>query len=111
MRAVIRGIGEAAGYDTFEAAGVREIDEAIEQDPDVIVLDMIMPEQDGIEVLWKLAAIKSAASIFILSGYDPQILDTASVIGRAQGLNVVATLCKPIDCDDLKSHLQALKSA
>ncbi len=72
--------------------------------PDVIVLDIVMPDEDGLELLSWLGAKGCAARVLIVTGYNPHYRETAEVLGGARGLDVV-TLQKPLALDDLEAAL------
>jgi two-component system nitrogen regulation response regulator NtrX len=63
-------IFEYEGYDCVLAAtGVAGIKIAEKESPDLIFLDIMMPQMDGLEVLKKLKSMEVAAPIVILSGH------------------------------------------
>jgi len=45
--------------------------------PTVVVLDLIMPDADGIELLRFLANERSTAKIVIMSGFDRKVVEAA----------------------------------
>ena len=69
---------------------------------DIVLLDLVMPEIDGIEVLRTLAEQKCRSRIILLSGYDDSVLHSAETLALAHDLRVVACLSKPI-------HMHALQ--
>lgn len=73
--------------------------------PDLIVMDLSMPEGDGIELLRFLSAEHSKAMIVLISGVDPKILNTARTLGEEQGLNMVGVLSKPFRVEGLEALL------
>ena len=72
---------------------------------DVVLLDLVMPELDGIEVLRKLAELNCRSKLILLSGYDKSVLHSAEELGRAHDLRVVASLSKPVQMSDLQRVL------
>ncbi|MBF0220551.1 MAG: EAL domain-containing response regulator [Gammaproteobacteria bacterium] len=65
-------------------------------DTDIILLDLMMPDIDGIEVMRKLAEQQCDSAIILMSGYDTGVLHSASELAAQHRLQVVATLSKPI---------------
>ncbi len=67
------------------------------QDPDgVLVLDLDMPEMDGIEVIRSLAKSKSALRIILISGFDTRVLHSAKQLAEAHNIRVIESLPKPV---------------
>jgi EAL domain-containing protein (putative c-di-GMP-specific phosphodiesterase class I) len=75
--------------------------------PSLILLDLQMPEADGVELLRHLAEEGAKAGIVLVSGADRKVLDTARRLGENQGLNIAAVLQKPILLERLVSVLRA----
>ncbi len=75
---------------------------------DVIVLDLIMPGVDGIEVIRFLAESGCDAQLILVSGFDPAVLHSAQKLATEQGLNVVGSLSKPFRYDNLHQLLNGL---
>jgi CheY-like chemotaxis protein len=84
-----------AGWDVLLAnSGQQGIERASVEQPDAILLDVMMPEMDGPTTFLKLRANQTTAHI-------PVLLLTAKVQGpdqrRFAGLGVAAILLKPFD--------------
>lgn len=91
-----------------ELSGANALNAATEQQPDVILLDLNMPNVDGFEVLRKLKnhPALSATPVFCLSG----AIDQESR-NRAVSLGAAGYFSKPIDLKKFESDLNAsLKS-
>jgi EAL domain-containing protein (putative c-di-GMP-specific phosphodiesterase class I)/CheY-like chemotaxis protein len=67
----------------------------------VMVLDLQMPEMDGIEVMRRLAQMPNPPALILVSGHDVGVLYSAEKLCRAHGLEVIASLRKPISLDAL----------
>lgn len=68
--------------------------------PDIglVLLDLAMPEMDGIEVLRRIRAENPSVPVYIMTGFLPHDLDTKGASG---------VLAKPLDLPQLKSLLVA----
>ena len=70
---IVRTILEGKGYNVMSAYSGAELLSTLEKDkPDLVVLDIMMPQMDGLEVLTRMKAAPDTASI-------PVILLTAKV--------------------------------
>ncbi len=77
---------------------------------DIVILDLMMPEMDGIEVIRHLAEHKSPASLILVSGYDSGVLHSAETLALSCGLNVINTFTKPMNTKVLTSLLKSLSN-
>jgi EAL domain-containing protein (putative c-di-GMP-specific phosphodiesterase class I)/FixJ family two-component response regulator len=75
---------------------------------DIIILDLMMPDMDGIEIIRHLAKHKSRANLILVSGYDSGVLHSAETLALSCGLNVISTFTKPINTKVLTSLLTSL---
>jgi EAL domain-containing protein (putative c-di-GMP-specific phosphodiesterase class I)/FixJ family two-component response regulator len=73
--------------------------------PSLLVLDLNMPEMDGIEVMRRLASIDNPPALILVSGHDVGILHSAQKLGEAHNLEIIATISKPVH---LKSFQQLI---
>ncbi len=77
---------------------------------DVIFLDLMMPGVDGVEVLRMAADAGCAARIVLMSGIDSRMLNTAQRFGISRGLDVCATVHKPVRAAELRALLRTLST-
>jgi len=75
-------------------------------DADVILLDLNMPDIDGIEVIRELGKGACQAQLVLISGHDKGVLHSAEQLAHAYSLKVAASLTKPIAMDQLKCLIQ-----
>ena len=69
--------------------------------PSVILVDLRMPGMGGIELLERLAERHYSGHILICSGVDAETLEAVEKQARSSGLDIVASLGKPISQHDL----------
>jgi diguanylate cyclase (GGDEF)-like protein len=75
--------------------------------PSHIILDLMMPNTNGIDVLVDLTERNVKTSIIIISGLNIRILEAAGRSAAARGLNVVGILPKPFNLKQFKILLDA----
>ena len=78
--------------------------------PDVVILDLVMPGTDGIELLRFLADERSRARILLLSGFDPRMREAAMLLGEAHSLDMVGIVAKPVRASELRALLAKLQN-
>jgi two-component system response regulator MprA len=104
LRDALRRVLTLAGYDTETAAGGAEALELIrDRVPDAVVLDIGMPDVDGLEVCRRLRAAGDRVPVLMLTARD-------AIDDRIEGLDAGADdyLVKPFDVGELKARLRAL---
>lgn len=88
-------LSEVGGHDVIEASGGKEgLQKAETESPDVILMDVMMPEMDGPETLQNLKSNPATQGI-------PVIFLTAKAmtreVDRLKSLGAVGVLVKPFD--------------
>jgi len=81
-----------------------------ELDPGVtaIVIDLMMPDMDGIELVRLLAGRHCRATIVLMSGHDRGVLRSVQEMARALGLRTAEPLQKPFRLADIRAMLTAV---
>jgi len=97
---LMQAMVEMAGYDCRIYNSGRVFLEASVTEFDLVVLDLNMPEKDGIEVMRELTERQSKPSFILISGFDDRVLHSAKQFAESKQLTVVDTLTKPIEVDD-----------
>jgi EAL domain-containing protein (putative c-di-GMP-specific phosphodiesterase class I) len=109
---VLRAIGERAGFFVVPMTAADPFKEALRQyAPEVIVLDLQMPEMDGVEALRYLADQRIKAGIVLVTGMDERTIASAEQYGTSRGLKILATLQKPFHPEELLEKLLTAKAA
>jgi CheY-like chemotaxis protein len=76
--------------------------------PDVLIVDLAMPDMDGIEFLKNLAQRGYDGGIIVLSGMSGAVLKAAESIAKASGLQVLGAFQKPISPQNLQAAFAKL---
>ncbi|HXG43431.1 MAG TPA: response regulator [Gemmatimonadales bacterium] len=109
MAVLVAEVAELEGYEAQAlTSGPALLAELAHRAADVIVLDVVMPEMDGIELCRRLAERQCAAALVLISGYDGRYLHDVEALARAHQLRVAATLTKPLNLAELRAVLRAL---
>ncbi|MEQ8832318.1 MAG: EAL domain-containing response regulator [Alphaproteobacteria bacterium] len=98
-------VGSEAGLCVAAANDFSQFTDQYTDDLDVIVLDLSMPDSDGIELTRWLSERGYGAHLILMSGVDKQILESTREIAAKRGLNVIGALQKPVSIDELESLL------
>ena len=106
---LIADVAEGRGFavkTVSDPAGVEAV--LREFKPQAIMLDLMMPGIDGVELLRDMSEHIKGCAIVLMSGHDARVLNSAGRLGKAHGLNIVATQEKPIDIIQLRVTLDQL---
>ncbi|MGH6881674.1 MAG: EAL domain-containing protein, partial [Hypericibacter sp.] len=107
IRQLVAEVAQSSGWETFDTGDPGMFEAEIrKQPPAAVVLDLVMPNVDGIEVLRELAALLTGIPILILSGMDGRLLETAMQLGQARGLTMAGCIQKPFRAEALRLLLQ-----
>lgn len=96
-----------------ESAYCRTADEFFthvsEWEPSHILLDLVMPGVDGVEVIQRLAKMECQATLIIVSGVDSRVLDAAQRSARQHRLPIAGALSKPFSRSALATLLETVE--
>ncbi len=94
------------GYEAQVTTNGRAFQSAyLEAPPTLIVLDMVMPEMDGNELVVWLTEQGYQSGLIIITGYSPQYARDAQLLAEFKGLSSVITLAKPIRIAKLREAI------
>ena len=104
---MVKKILAAGGIENIEINdafnGKEAIEMAKEIKPDLVLLDVVMPELDGIEALKSLKLNDPAINVIMVSS-----LGTEDKVAEALALGASAFIQKPFDEDELCAHVSKL---
>ena len=105
MRMMIKDILTKNGYNVVGEAenGLKAIEKYNETKPDLILMDITMPEMDGIQALKKIKEMDSSANIIMCSAMGQQAMVIEAIQSGAKDFIV-----KPFQADRV---LEAVKKA
>lgn len=112
MGAFVGDVAELAGFRVETLTAAQDLIKMTDDiHPDVIVLDIVMPDMDGIELIRELARRKVASKIIVMSGYNNDYLDNAERLAQCQGLDIVGSFTKPASLVDLENLFTNLNTS
>lgn len=74
----------------------------------VIILDLNMPDMDGVEFIRKLSQLKFRGSIVLVSGVEDRVLEAVTQLIGSLRLRSLGRLRKPVDPDQLRILLETV---
>jgi len=103
---LLRRVVTGAGHDVETVTVPSDILERYDSfNPDIIFLDLFMPDMDGFEVASWLSERGFAGRLIFVSGHDPRFSAMARRLAEARGTAEVITLGKPIRVSQIREIL------
>ena len=97
IRSLLRQVLQDEGYVVQEAAtGVEVVDKVKENGPDLVIMDVRMPELDGIEALSGVKATSPKTSVLIMTAFG-----SSNAAIRAMELGAFDYVTKPFELDKI----------
>ena len=105
MRMMIKDILTKNGYEIAAEAenGIKAVEKYNETKPDLVMMDITMPEMDGIQALKKIKEVDASANVIMCSAMGQQAMVIESIQSGARDFIV-----KPFNQDRV---LEAVKKA
>lgn len=75
------------------------------KESDLMILDLMMPDTDGIDIITRLGKTNYTGALILISGLGAECLDEAAKMAGSFKLNVIGVLEKPVHTDQLKKLL------
>ena len=93
------------GYQTMAARNFDEFVHHYTSDTDIFVLDLFLPDRDGVELIRFLSHNCSSSALILMTGRDKGVLNSARELAIQHGLLVLGTLTKPFRKSDFEELL------
>jgi EAL domain-containing protein (putative c-di-GMP-specific phosphodiesterase class I) len=107
LLAIVQDIGQNAGYEVVATSDATYfLQQTREWHPTLVLMDLQMPDVDGVELLRAMAVEKLLAPIVLMSGVDDKVLRTVGDLGTDLGLNMRGVLGKPIRLETFRRTLE-----
>jgi two-component system, OmpR family, KDP operon response regulator KdpE len=102
IRKLLRMGLSTQGYDILEAPNGKASLELLAQNPDLVILDLGLPDMQGLELLRMMRARNEAVPIVVLSSRSDEV-------GKVQALDLGADdyITKPFGMDELLARMRA----
>lgn len=105
----VRTVAEGAGWVVTLCADGNELLDSLRKmsEPALVLVDINMPNLDGVEVAWKLSDLNGSAParLRFITGGDPSNAIAARMIAKAREQDPGMTLFKPIAISKLREIL------
>ncbi|MFA6823240.1 MAG: response regulator [Geobacter sp.] len=111
VRSVLEGFLHHDGHQVICAANGREATRLLEQQRvDLVLTDIVMPEQDGFEVIINLTAQVDRPPIIAISGGSSR-LSQQMLLSMASKMRIERVLAKPISYQQLSAAVSEVLAA
>ena len=104
---IVSALAKAMGLQCDVTRTPEQFFEHVGPETTLILLDLVMPEMDGIEILRLLGERNCKARIVLMSGINIRVIETAKKLAQSLGLSVVGHLQKPFPIAQLQELLGA----
>ncbi len=102
----VRQAAEEAGFEVDVTTRARDFKESFESfNPDVIMLEVVMPDVDGIELINWLSEQGCTARLIIVTGYSPKYAEMARTLSVAKGMTFAIAVSKGIFIAEIREIL------
>lgn len=106
MAEFVSDVAGDLGFEPLITTSSKDFQSAyLKSTPLAIVMDIVMPDMDGNELLKWLVSQQSDTPVVIMSGYEGKYVELAKLLATERGAIVVGSLVKPFTVEDLEKIL------
>jgi len=105
---IVCATAEAMGFQCVVTTDATKFIDNLGPDTSLVLLDLMMPDVDGIQLLRLLGKWKSKAGIVLMSGVGKRTMESALQLAQVLGLSIVGHLQKPFQLVELEELLRRL---
>ena len=107
LRSVLRWALQRVGHVVFEAGDGRlGVEQVVRQELDLVITDILMPEQEGIETIQQIRRVRPTIPVIAMSGVASE--GEFSVLQDELLMGASMTLAKPFDLSALVDAVDRL---
>ncbi|MFQ5660366.1 MAG: bacteriohemerythrin [Gammaproteobacteria bacterium] len=104
---IVREIAEVDGFRVLTASSAEKFQTLWQANrPAVLVIDIMLPEMNGLQLLHWLAKEGCYDPIILMSGLGDKAIEIAEMTAEMTGENIIGILPKPLPLDELEALLQ-----
>ncbi|SEF63589.1 EAL domain, c-di-GMP-specific phosphodiesterase class I (or its enzymatically inactive variant) [Bryocella elongata] len=107
----VADVVEQMGLRTTLTSSAAEFLHALSPDVGLIILDLVLPKVDGVELLRLLNRQGCTASLIVMSGLGVRIMESAEELAMALGLKIVGHIAKPFRRSDLEAMISRYEAS
>ena len=113
FRQLVARIAKERGWRVSEAENGNRMIELLQSGhlPDLAVIDIMMPDMDGIEAIHRLCESHTDIAILLVTGQPLLFATLGAQLGERPDLNIIGSLAKPVPLNELRAHLDRFERA
>ena len=104
---LVSDVAEMIGFTSDQCSVLNDLAELeLVPMPDILALDLSMPEVDGIEIINHLGSLPNKPQLILMTGFERSVLDGAHKLADRLDVPVLGQLNKPFSIQMLKELLE-----
>jgi len=108
---LVASLATDVGYAVTAANNQAELEEALRQRWDLVLLDLSFPDMDAVSIIQRLSEAQPGASVLLFSGATQPALQSAKSVATMYGLSVVGAYAKSQGINNLRLILEVVLSS